>query len=81
MHVLIVAFMCVGTHLFACVNFHLLVCVTINNVVYYAVSFVLKRRELKERVRRIVSPPQPIICFVGGHMGFRRGNIFTRFFL
>ena len=75
MNVLIVAFMCVGIHSFACVNFHLLVVVTIHNVVYYTVYFVLKRRELKERVWRIVSVHNLIF---GGSEG---GNIFTRFFL
>ena len=78
MNVLIVAFMCVGIHSFACVNIHLLVVVTIHNVVYCTVYFVLKRRELKERVWRIVSVSQPQIWFVGGSEG---GNIFTRFFL
>ena len=75
-NVLIVAFMCVWIHLFACVNIHLLVCVTIHNIVYCTVYFVLKGRELKGRVGRIVSPPQPIICFVG----VQKGQHFYTFF-
>ena len=66
---LIVAFMCVGIHLFACVDIHVLVFVTIHNVVYCTVYFVLKRRELKERVWRIVSVSQPQIWFVGVQKG------------
>ena len=75
---LIMAFMCVGIHSFACVDIHVLVFVTIHNAIYCTIYFVLKRRELKELVWRIVSVSQPQIWFVGVQKG---GNIFTFFFL
>ena len=74
-----------GIHVLGFIYLHVLIFIysfVLPYIMKYTVQYTLCYEEgnWKSVEGRIVSPPQPIICFVGGPTGFRRGQHFYSFF-